>query len=256
MNWIFPIAGFGTRTKGLGEYKPFIEIDPGLSIIKVCLTGLRSMFKDGDTFTFISTKQHEVKYNVTNKIFSIMSDIKPEQVFCSFVGRCDTKVYLLDETPPGQALTLLQGLSPHKQMWPDEVVNRPTIVVNPDQFVMFDISTIKQDIPAVGVYFNNGDNSCFFDIDLFSTKVNEIKEKEKISSYASSGIFYFPNINVLLKAVRWGIENNVVTNGELYLSSCLNYFSEIHYFKTDIKFDLGNFDNIKRFKDFWGGLKQ
>ena len=25
MNWIFPIAGFGTRTSKLGEYKPLIE---------------------------------------------------------------------------------------------------------------------------------------------------------------------------------------------------------------------------------------
>jgi len=256
MNWIFPIAGFGTRTKGLGEHKPFIEISPGLSVIKACLTGLKSMFKDGDTFTFISTKQHEAEYDVTNKIFSIMSDIKQEQVFCGFVGRCDTKVFLLNETPPGQALTLLQGLSPHEKMWPDEIVSQPSIVVNSDQFVMFDINSIKQDIPSVGVYFNDGDKSCFFDIDLFSAKVNEIREKKKISSYASSGVFYFPSINVLLEAVRWGVKNNVVTNGELYLSSCLNYFSEINYFKTDIKFDLGNIDNIRRFKDFWEGLGQ
>ena len=26
MNWIFPIAGFGTRTSKLGEYKPLIEV--------------------------------------------------------------------------------------------------------------------------------------------------------------------------------------------------------------------------------------
>ncbi len=254
MNWIFPIAGFGARTQELGSYKPFIEVAPRLPMLQACLTGLRSMFKDGDTFTFISTKQHEEKYGVTNKIFSIMSEIKPEQVFCSFMDRCDTRVYLLDETPPGQALTLLQGLSSHKRMWQDEVASKPSVVINSDQFVMFDINNIKRDVPAVGIYFNDGDQSCFFDIDLCSTKVSQIKEKEKISSYASAGVFYFPTIDSMLQSIRWGVKNNVVTKGELYLSSCLKYFPEINYFKTDIKFDLGNPENIRRFKYFWEGL--
>ena len=34
MNWIFPIAGFGTRTSKLGEYKPLIEVFENQSILK------------------------------------------------------------------------------------------------------------------------------------------------------------------------------------------------------------------------------
>ena len=251
MNWIFPIAGFGTRTKSLGEYKPFVEISSGFSILKACLLGLRSMFKDGDTFTFISTKQHEKDFNVTDNIFSIMSEIKSEQSFCGFIGRCDTTVELLDETPPGQALTIFEGISSKCERSPQDCRFEPATVINADQFVMFDIDTVEKQTPSVGIYFNNGDKSCFFNIDLFSNVVNEIKEKQKIRSYASAGVFYFPTVNSIIECIEWGIKNNVTTNGELYLSSCLDYFPKVSYFKTDMKFDLGNPKNINRFKKFW-----
>ena len=251
MNWIFPIAGFGTRTKDLGEYKPFIEICSNFSILKACLLGLRSMFRDGDTFIFISTKQHEEDFNVTSNILSIMSEIKLGQSFCDFVERCDTTVPLLDETPPGQALTIFQGISSRCQVSPDDFKLEPATVINADQFIMFDIDSVEKQVPSVGIYFDDGDKSCFFDIDLFSNTVNEIKEKQKISSYASAGVFYFPTINSIMECIEWGIENNVTTNGELYLSSCLDYFPKVSYFKTDMKFNLGNPKNINRFKRFW-----
>ena len=59
MNWIFPIAGFGTRTSKLGSYKPLIEIIPNYSIIKMCLLGLKSMFTKEDDLFFIVVIQND-----------------------------------------------------------------------------------------------------------------------------------------------------------------------------------------------------
>ena len=68
MNWIFPIAGFGTRTSKLGEYKPLIEVFENQSILKICLSGLKTMFNPEDVFVFICSEEQSSRFNVREKI--------------------------------------------------------------------------------------------------------------------------------------------------------------------------------------------
>jgi len=241
MNWIFPMAGFGTRTKKLGNYKPQIEILPNYSIFKLCVTGLKSLIDPKDTFIFIASE-----YQYSN--FSIEKNIK--QVFEDLGLSNKTINIALSETPPGQALTVktaIEGLD-------DTILKDKTFVINSDQFLFFDINKVDLNKNSVGLYFNDGSSSCFFDLEINNKKVNQIKEKEKISHYASAGVFYFTSARNIIDCVNWAMRENKFYKNELYLGPCMEYFQDLSYFKTLVKFDLGNIENINLFKMFFTNL--
>jgi len=155
-------------------------------------------------------------------------------------------VVALDKTPPGQALTVREGV---KNL--DNVdLQNGCFVINSDQMVFFDFETIDFTRPSVGLYFNDTQGSCFYNLDINKKLVKEIKEKEKISCYASAGVFYFNNGQKILDCVRWGLANNKHYRGELYLGPCMEYFNDLTYFQTLLKFDLGNIKKIELFRSF------
>ena len=102
MNWIFPIAGFGTRTSKLGEYKPLIEVFKNQSILKICLSGLKTMFNPEDVFVFICSEEQSSKFNVREKISAIFDELELKE---------NWNLIEIDSTPNGQALTLKKAVS-------------------------------------------------------------------------------------------------------------------------------------------------
>ncbi len=237
MNWIFPIAGFGTRTSKLGPYKPLIEIIPNYSIMKMCLLGLKSMFEEEDDLFFIASEQQEAEHCIRDKISLVIKELNLKNKI---------HVILLNKTPAGQALTLKQGI----QKIPKKLLTKNTFVINSDQVVFFDLDDVNLNFPSVGMYFNKGSKSCFYDLDLEQEKIKRIKEKEKISCYAAAGVFYFPSIIQLESCIDWAIQKNKFYNEELFLGPCMSYFKQLEYFQTLIKFDLGNIKKISLFKSF------
>ena len=121
--------------------------------------------------------------------------------------------------------------------------------------MFFDLEKIDRTKCAVGLYFNNASSSCFFDLDMKNNIVKNIKEKEKISYNASSGVFYFTNTKAILECINWGIEKQLYHNGEIYLGPCMAYFKELFYFQTLVKFDLGSAYKINLFKNFFKNVK-
>jgi hypothetical protein len=241
MNWIFPIAGHGTRTSSLGKYKPLIEILPNYSTLKLCLLGLRSLVELDDRLVFIASRVQEKDHLVTHSVKKILIDLGMHN---------ELDMVLLDETPAGQALTVKNGIS----TLGSNLLQERVLIVNSDQVVFFNLDDIKMDKCSVGLYFNNAPSSCFFDLDIEQGLVKEIQEKKKISCYASAGVFYFTSGEKILECVGWGIAEKMHHNNELYLGPCMGYFEDLSYFRTMIKFDLGNTDKIKLFQKFAGHL--
>ena len=101
MNWIFPVAGRGTRTADLGDYKPLIEIMEKYSILKLCLMGIKSLILPNDMLVFITSEAKEKKHDVTYNINKIIDEL-------NIKAKIETVV--IEYTPPGQALTIYQGL--------------------------------------------------------------------------------------------------------------------------------------------------
>ena len=241
MNWIFPIAGLGTRTSKLGPYKPLIEVLPDYSIMKLCLSGIKTMFSQDDNLFFILSEQQEAEHCVSSEIDLILKDLNLKN---------NAHVLLLDNTPAGQALTIKAGVN----KIPKILLSEKTFVINSDQVVFFDMKDVNLNFPSVGMYFNKGKKSCFYDLDLEKQTIKQIKEKQKISCYAAAGVFYFPTAIQLNKSIEWALEKNKFHNGELFLGPCMEYFQRIEYFQTLMKFDLGNVEKIELFKKFVEGI--
>ena len=237
MNWIFPIAGHGTRTSSLGEYKPLIEIFPQYSILKLCLAGLGSIIQPGDTLVFITTDGQERAHDVTANVQLILEALDLKAM---------AQVIILNNTPPGQALTLKYGID----AFGESFMKEKTFVVNSDQVVFFDLKNVNMNRCGTGLYFSDGTSSCFFDIDINNKSIKQIKEKQKISCYASAGVFYFTSAQEILDCIEWGIDNRVYYNNELYLGPCMQYFNDLSYFQTIMKFDLGTPPQIDLFRKF------
>lgn len=235
MNWVFPIAGYGTRTKTLGPYKPLIEVYPNHSILKLCLSGLSSLISKDDTIIFIFSRQQENSEQVSSYLHDVLKELNI---------KAQLKVSIINETPKGQALTIKKGFENIE----NSVYNVATYVINSDQIVFFNPKEIQQSKNSIGLYFNTGTSSCFYTLDINKKAVTDVKEKEPISHYASSGVFYFTNASNMLECIDWGIKQKKYHNGELYLGPCMQK-EEITYFKTQIKFDLGNEKSIISFKN-------
>ena len=243
MNWIFPIAGYGQRTSSLGGYKPLIEILPGCSMLKLCLASLGSLIHSDDRLIFIFSKTQEEEYMVEISIREVLNELR-------LYNKVDFAI--LETTPAGQALTIMDGLD----KLDTEFLEDQTYVINSDQVVFFDPTLIDQTKNSVGMYFNQGTGSCFYKLDITHRKVVEIKEKQKISCNAAAGVFYFTSTVELKNAIQWGIDTNKQHNGELYLGPCMEMFDDLSYFQTTMKFDLGNIEKITLFKKFCENIKE
>tara|TARA_R100001015_G_C4566193_1_gene125097 strand:- start:84 stop:824 length:741 start_codon:yes stop_codon:yes gene_type:complete len=237
MIWIFPMAGYGTRTKKYGEFKPLIEVCKGYSILKICLSGIKEMIKSDDEMIFITTTDQDKDHSVEQNIKKLLVDLDLKIEF---------KVVLLKETPKGQALTIKKAIKKINY----NQTSKPCLVINPDQLIFFDLDSIDKSKCSVGIYFNTKSSSCFYNLGIYDDRVKEIKEKIKISHYASSGVFYFNSIKNLYNCIKWAENNNKFFNGELFLGPCMQYFNDLLYFQTIVKFDLGNEYSIELFKKF------
>ena len=243
MNWIFPIAGHGKRTSSLGDYKPLIEVLPGWSMLKLCLASLKSLIQPADRLVFIFSKAQEEEYMVEVSVRAVLNEL-------NLYNNVDFAT--LEITPAGQALTIMHALD---QLDVD-ILQDQTYVINSDQVVFFDPALIDQARNSVGMYFNQGAGSCFYNLDTTNRKVVEIKEKQKISCNAAAGVFYFTSAMELKNAIQWGIDTNKQHGGELYLGPCMEMFEDLSYFQTMMKFDLGNIEKITLFKKFCESIKE
>lgn len=54
-------------------------------------------------------------------------------------------------------------------------------------------------------------------------QILEMAEKSPISTFASTGLFYFKSPEHFIRATEWVLKENMHTKGEFYLSSALNY---------------------------------
>lgn len=72
MIWVIPMAGKGTRTRKLGEFKPFIEIN-GHRMFGWFLSSVKHLINPGDKFILITTDYFAKKYNFGTEVKKIFA---------------------------------------------------------------------------------------------------------------------------------------------------------------------------------------
>jgi len=234
MTWILPMAGRGTRVQELGECKPAINV-AGRSILEWCLTGLSNRLNPSDRIIAVTTDFFEERYQ--------LSELGSK--WCSKLGIGVTfEIITVPETPPGPAASVLVATDALEE-------NRPVVVVNVDQYCVFDVPSFGQDWDAfMPLYVNTTGKSSYAEIR--TGLVKRVVEKELISSYASAGIYGFRSGLMLSDLLKDELSRDPHHHGEYYVGPTLNNLIEkgrkIIPSSVSVKCDLGNVNDIKSFE--------
>ena len=132
---------------------------------------------------------------------------------CLNMGFKDFKVIELDDTR-GQLDTLAKGLNKAQGFYK---LNEPLVVYNGD--------TIRKNLnwkefPGHGyieVFISDGDHWSFVDK---LGRVSIVTEKKRISTYCSSGLYYFISVEILINNIESYIET---MKDEIYIAPFYNY---------------------------------
>lgn len=232
MNWIFPLAGKGSRVKSLGKFKPFISVN-NKKIIEWFLLGIKKKIKNKHKIFFITTVEFNNKFKFTDKVKNIL---KKNKVNCKY------HVRLIKETPYGPAFTVETIINLIKN-------NQPCIVGNADQFIDFEMpKKLNKNEIYMPLHYNNHGNSSYVSIN--QKKISSIQEKKLISNYASSGIYIFGSFQIF-KSLFKNLKKIKMKN-EVNISDLIDYYLKKNNKKanglmTFFKYDLGNAKSIKDF---------
>lgn len=233
--WICPIAGNGERTKKLGEYKPFIKILEK-TIFEWFLLSVQHNISPDDEFIFITTDRYEKSFGVTDKISKIFQNngIKNTILF-KIVGY----------TPQGPARSVELGMTMISGR------DRPIVVINADQFLVFNFPRPVDVNCYLVANIDIGESKSY--IDMVGKDILGFLEKDNVSNIASAGVYIFPNRKVLEKALNYLFTSKITYNNEYYISNSLNILVGEENFQlipAIAKFDLGTIPNIEIFENF------
>jgi len=203
---VIPMAGAGSRfaVKGFSAPKPLIDID-GKPMIQWVIENMN--LKDAK-YIFIVRKSH--LDNPRWDLINTLSRIAPD---CHILST-DT----LTEGPACSVL-LARNILDH---------NLPLLIANSDQYLEWN--------PNAFLYENRNTDGCistFYQPDPNDKKwsyvnlddtgfVSEVKEKEPISSNASTGIYYWTKAGDFITYADRMIQKNIRVNNEFYVAPVYN----------------------------------
>lgn len=231
MNIIVPLGGIGKRFQEEGYLKP----KPLINIL-----GKQMIFWVLDN----------LKLNPNDELFIIYNNDLNNWDFYEVIKNKYPQIKLisLKKQTMGAAETILECLN----TFTDEQLDKNCVTIDGDTFYEIDIldkyrkhmngiivskePNIKTNGNAI-VCFNDDQDKPIYSytqINIFN-QVTNIKEKEKISSYANTGCYCFKSGNLLKKYCQIIINNNITQNSEYYISGVIcemlkdnNTFYAIH----------------------------
>lgn len=230
--WIMPIAGNGTRTKELGEFKPFIEVN-NKKIIEWFMLSILDKINKYDKFVFITTAYFNKKFNVTEIL---------QLLFKKFNLNNPLKIILSEVTPQGPARSVELSLN-------NIEINTSIIVINVDQFLLFKLPEKLENKCYLVVNIDTGSSKSYIEVN--NKKIVRIEEKINNSNIASAGVYIFPNKQFLENSLNYIFKNNIMHKEEFYIATAMNYLInkiDFELIPTIAKFDLGTVENIDYFK--------
>ena len=200
MNVILPMAGRGSRFSNFGYTtpKPFIEIN-GKSMFLWALKSLEGL--DITNLIIIVLEEHKIQY-------SLDSILKKHCLY-------PYKIITLKSVTEGQLCTVMAAES--------LVINNESIlIISSDTLVISEISNIINDDNSstdgiISTMISEiGNNWSFVKLNELGNVI-EVAEKNRISNYISTGLYYFKNSNTFFKYAHQLIDMNIRVNGEFYI---------------------------------------
>ena len=203
---VIPMAGAGSRfsVAGFGAPKPLIDID-GKPMIQWVINNLNL---SGAIYIFIVKTSH-----LEDPRWKLKDVLEKHAPGCIIITTDE-----LTEGPACSVLLAKNYLNPHI----------PLLIANSDQFLEWDANAFLYQSQQI-----DGCISVFEQLDPNDKKwsyakvnnhglVTEVKEKEPISIYASTGIYYWKRAGDFIKYTEQMIEKNIRVNNEFYVCPVYN----------------------------------
>ena len=238
---VIPMAGEGKRFKddGILEPKYMIKVKDK-TLFEWSIDSLP--INISKKIIFVCLEEHEKKFNVSEFIKKIMNHKYPNSKY---------EVIYVKQTTGGQVETVLHTkhlIRPESSL----------IIYNIDTYFVSTrlktkILTLKnKNIDGLlGCFKSNNENLSFIKLNEKGF-VEEVKEKEKISDYASTGLYMFTKAKQFFEAGENMIKNKIKIKNEYYVSEIYNML-----LKSNAKFEidlvdefspLGTPDELKKFE--------
>ena len=238
---VIPMAGHGKRFTDAGISKPKFMIEVGNKTL--CEWSLDSLpIEIAKKIIFVCLEKHEKEFNVSKFIKNIMKNKYPKITY---------ELIYLEKPTRGQVETVLHA---KKFIGYDNSL----IIYNIDTHFISTrlkskILTLQnQNIDGLlGCFTSDDQNLSFIEINEKGL-VKKVKEKEKISNLASTGLYVFSSGKQFIDAAEKMIKNNVKIKNEFYISEIYNIL-----LKSGKKFEIdmaekfipfGTPSDIKKFK--------
>ena len=196
---VLPMAGRGSRFEGSGYLrpKPLILVN-GIPMFIKSLESIRGMCYS--KLIVVALKEHEEMFNIGG--------------YLSRYGISNIVLLLLDQVTEGQLCTVLAA-----KEWID--TEEDLLIMGSDTIVKSNMyRDIVQKIPIcqgiISVADMPGDRWSFALTDT-QGKVLRVAEKQRISSYAGTGMYHFTNGRHFVRHSEQMMRNNETTRGEYYV---------------------------------------
>ncbi len=228
------MAGRGSRftLKGIALPKPLIEIN-GKTMIEWSLNNIYGI--NYSEMIFIILKEHDINFDLGKKLLSFNIP--------------KTRILIIDAVTQGQLQTVLAAR--------ESIQTEEDILISPtDTFVISDIKTsiakrAHNSAGIISVINKEGNQWSFAKIDE-SNRVTAVAEKKRISSLASTGIYYFSNGYQFVAESEKIVDLGEKTQGEFYIipvyQKLINNGYIIDIDKAKEMWDLGTPESISLFK--------
>ena len=236
---IIPMAGEGKRFKENGVLEPKFMIKvKDKTLFEWSMDSLP--LNISKKIIFVCLEEHEKKINVSKFIKNIMA---------KKYSNCKYELVYLKETTRGQLETVLHT---KHLVRPNNIL----IIYNIDTHFISTrlkskILTMKnRNIDGLlGCFESDNDNLSYIELDDKGF-VKKVKEKEKISQNASTGLYVFSDAEQFFQAGEEMIKKNIKVKDEFYVSEIYNILLETGgIFEIDIADEfipLGTPDDIKK----------
>lgn len=207
MTIIIPMAGLSSRFTQAGYVLPkYMLYVKNRSLFNLAVSSFDKYF---DTCRFVF---------VARDVFDTKTFIEKE---CELMGIKDFDVVILPAPTKGQAETVLEGIK--RAAIPDD---EPVLIFNIDTFrpgFTFP-EDIKQWDGYLEVFIGSGKNWSYAKTESEgSTRVVETAEKQEISQYCSTGLYYFASAELFKKAYTLNMEHPLNGKMELYVAPLYNH---------------------------------
>lgn len=239
MQWIFPMAGKGTRVASLGEFKPFIKVS-GRMIVEWCLLGLLPQITKDDSLHFVVTQAQEQAYRVEEKIRALVCRVLPKLI-------SPPQVIKVAELPSGPACTVALALQSID-------FQKPVTICNPDQYIRYKAPEgLSNNDGAMVLYYSNSPKSSYVVIE--DGLIHCAVEKKVISNNASAGVYAFGSGQLLQDSLNRAMVQEERVNGELFLAPVMNQIiaggGKVYPVPCYSKLDLGDLISIADFQSLF-----